>query len=126
MKVHSCTPIIPSKDLSCSLKFWIDGLGFKITNSMGPDNAMKWCLLEGDGMQVMLNIRDGDPEKPEDCEGIRMYWNPNDLEQLHAHLKAIGFNVSELWDRDYGMREFFVDDLDGFNHCFGVPIQEET
>jgi hypothetical protein len=39
-------------------------------------------------------------------------------------LRNLGFDVSELEDRDYGQTEFFLTDVDGFSHCFGVATEK--
>jgi hypothetical protein len=38
-------------------------------------------------------------------------------------LKQLGFEVSEIEERDYGQTEFFVTDDDGHSHCFGVAAK---
>ena len=39
---------------------------------------------------------------------------------VFEELKRLGYDVSEITDRDYGQTEFFVTDDDGYSHCFGV------
>ena len=74
----------------------------------------------------MLNQRMGNPAKPEDYEGIRLYWSPMDIGETRERLKSLGYDVSELEDRDYGQTESFLVDDDGFSHCFGVPTQKQA
>ena len=71
----------------------------------------------------MLNRRAGTPLKPNDYEGIRLYWAPNDIHETRERLKSLGYRVSELANRSYGQTEFLVADDDGYSHCFGVPTQ---
>ena len=124
MSVSSCTPIVPSVDLERSLRLWRDGLGFNETWwEQHRDGVLVGCGIRKDRMSVMLNVRAGDPAKPEDYEGIRFYWAPDDLHSLHDHLLALGYPASEVWHRDYGQSEFTLIDVDGFDHCFGVPTE---
>jgi hypothetical protein len=67
-----------------------------------------------------LNRRDGWPIKPENYEGIRLYWAPHDIKALRERLLQLGYTASEIVDRDYGQTEFVVTDDDGYSHCFGV------
>ncbi len=60
------------------------------------------------------------PPKPEDYDGIRLYWTPSDIHATRRRLQELGFSVSEIENRDYGQTEFFVTDEDGYPHCFGV------
>lgn len=124
MPVESCIPIIPSKDLEKSLRFWLDGLGFSVTSEMRKDNKLVLCMLRKGNLYFMLNQRAGTPIKPQDYEGIRLYWAPTDIHETRARLKNLGYEASELQNRDYGQTEFFLTDDDGFSHCFGVPTQK--
>jgi catechol 2,3-dioxygenase-like lactoylglutathione lyase family enzyme len=123
MSVESCIPVIPSKDLERSLRLWVDGLGFSVTSEMRKEDRLIFCMLQKGNLWFMLNQRAGTPEKPKDYEGIRLYWAPKDIHETREQLRSIGFEVSELVDRDYGQTEFFLSDDDGYSHCFGVPTQ---
>jgi len=121
--VESCIPIIPSKDIEKSLRFWRDGLGFEPDREMSKDGKLIFCMLRKGNLAFMLNQRAGTPIKPEDYEGIRLYWTPSDLHETRNRLKDLGYGVSDIVDRDYGQTEFFVTDDDGFSHCFGIPTR---
>ena len=121
MPVKYCIPVIPSADLEKSLRFWVDGLEFSVKSEMRNGEKLIHCMLQKDHLWFMLNQRAGSPVKPEDYNGIRLYWTPEDVREIRDHLKSLGYAVSELEDRDYGQTEFFLTDDDGFEHCFGVP-----
>src|SRR5687768_3468431 len=126
MQVKSCMPVIPSADLEKSLRFWVEGLGFTMDRAMrGEDGRLIGCMVHDDHLYFWLNQRAGSPVRPEDYEGIRLYWAPSDLVALRDRLKGLGFAVSEITDRDYGQTEFFVTDDDGYSHCFGVATRKE-
>ena len=118
--VQSCIPVIPSADLAKSLRFWVDGLGFDVESEMREEGRLVFCMLRRGSLCFMLNRRAGTSEKPEDFEGIRLYWAPTDLTEVRERLKTLGFVVSKIVERDYGQTEFFVTDGDGYSHCFGV------
>jgi catechol 2,3-dioxygenase-like lactoylglutathione lyase family enzyme len=123
MEIASCIPVIPSKDLEKSLRLWVDGLGFSISREMRNNDKLIFCMLQQDNLWFMLNQRAGTPMKPKDYEGIRLYWAPKDIRETRERLKSLGYEVSELIDRDYGQTEFFLTDDDGYSHCFGVPTK---
>ena len=87
---------------------------------MRQDGRLIGCMVHNERLYFWLNQRDGSPIKPENYEGIRLYWMPRDIHALRDHLHQLGYGVSEITDRDYGQTEFFVTDDDGFDHCFGV------
>lgn len=123
MPVEFCIPVIPSENLEKSLRFWVDGLGFSMSREMHKDGKLSFCMLQKDNLWFMLNQRAGTPVKPEDYNGINLYWAPSDIHEIRERLKSLGYGVSELEDRDYGQTEFFLTDDDGFSHCFGVATQ---
>lgn len=123
MPVQSCIPIIPSADLEKSLRLWIAGLGFSISSEIREDERLIFCMLRKEGLTFMLNQRSGTSAKPDNYEGIRLYWAPEDIKETRERLKRPGFAVSDLKRRDYGQTEFFLVDDDGYSHCFGVPTQ---
>ncbi|HLJ88776.1 MAG TPA: VOC family protein [Candidatus Angelobacter sp.] len=124
MPVASCVPIIPSADLDRSLRLWVDGLGFAMGSEMHRDGKLIFCMLRKDNLCFMLNQRVGTPVKPQDYEGIRLYWAPDDLDETRERLKGLGYDVSAIEHRDYGQTEFFLTDDDGYSHCFGVATQQ--
>jgi uncharacterized glyoxalase superfamily protein PhnB len=121
--MESCIPIIPSANLEKSLRLWRDGLGFSVNSEMREGDKLIFCMLRKDGLWFMLNQRAGTAVKPENYEGIRLYWAPKDIHEVRERLKNLGYAVSELEDRAYGQTEFFLIDDDGYSHCFGVPGQ---
>ncbi len=124
MPVESCIPVIPSADLEKSMRFWVDGLGFARSLEMRKNDKLVGCMLRNKNLAFWLNQRAGTPIKPEDYNGISLYWAPSDIGETREHLKGLGFEVSELEDRDYGQTEFFLTDDDGYSHCFGVATKK--
>jgi len=122
--VKACIPVIPSSDLEKSLRFWVEGLGLTMDRPMRQDGKLIGCMVQNDRVQFWLNQRDGAPTRPEDYEGLRLYWTPANIRALRERLQKLGFVVSELSDRDYGQTEFFVTDDDGYSHCFGVATDK--
>lgn len=121
MTVETCIPVIPSKDLEKSLRFWVDGLGFSKHSEMrAKSGKLIFCMLRKGPLFFMLNRRAGTSVKPDDYEGIRLYWAPANLEEMKHHLASLGYATSDMETRDYGRTEFFLTDDDGFTHCFGV------
>jgi catechol 2,3-dioxygenase-like lactoylglutathione lyase family enzyme len=113
-------PVIPSSDLEKSLRFWVEGLGFTMDRPMRQGERLVGCMVHDGHLSVWLNRREGTSTAPENYEGIRLYWAPQDIHGLRARLQAMGYEVSEITERDYGQTEFFVTDDDGYSHCFGV------
>ena len=120
MLVESCIPVIPSADLEKSLRFWVDGLGLSMDRAMRQDGRLVGCMVHDGRLSFWLNQRAGSVIRPENYEGVRLYWAPSDIHALRDRLLRLGYSVSEIKDRKYGQTEFFVTDDDGYSHCFGV------
>jgi catechol 2,3-dioxygenase-like lactoylglutathione lyase family enzyme len=120
--VSYCMPVIPSLDLEKSLRFWVEGLGFIADRHMYEAGRLVGCMVQNNEMYFWLNQRLGD-RIPEDLEGIRLYWTPNDINTARERLQNLGYKVSAMEDREYGNTEFVLTDDDGYSHCFGVAIK---
>ena len=96
MSVKYCIPVIPSADLEKSLRLWVDGLGFSMSSEMRNDHRLIFCMLQKDELYFMLNQRAGTPVKPDNYEGIRLYWTPTDIHQTRQRLKDLGYPVSDI------------------------------
>jgi len=121
MSLRSCIPVIPSADLDKTLRLWVDGLGFSVESEMREGGRLIFCMLRNGSLCFMLNRRAGSPIRPDNYEGIRLYWAPSDIRDMRQRLVRLGYSVSEIVDRKYGQTEFFLTDDDGYSHCFGVP-----
>jgi hypothetical protein len=121
--VESCIPVIPSADLEKSLRFWVKGVGLTMDREMRHEGKLIGCMVHNEHLYFWLNQRAGTPIKPEDYHGIQLYWAPTDIHETREHLKQLGYQVSDIVDRDYGQTEFFLTDDDGYSHCFGVATK---
>ena len=123
MIVKSCIPVIPSADLEKSLRFWVDGLGLTMDREMRSEDRLIGCMVHNEYTWFWLNQRAGTTIEPGDYEGIRLYWTPSDIHEVRERLKKLGFEVSDIVNREYGQTEFFVTDDDCYSHCFGIATK---
>lgn len=122
MTIKSCIPVIPSADLEKSLRFWVEGLGLTVDREMRQEGRLIGCMVHNERTYFWLNQRAGGPI-PGDYEGIRLYWAPGDIREMRERLKGMGYEVSDMEDREYGQTEFMLTDDDGYSHCFGVATE---
>lgn len=125
MIIKSCIPIIPSADLEKSLRFWVEGLGLTMDRAMREEGRLIGCMVYNEQTCFWLNQRAGTAVKPEDYNGIQLYWAPADIVAVRDRLLRLGFGVSAIVDRDYGQTEFFLTDDDGYGHVFGVATDPQ-
>lgn len=126
MTVEACIPVIPSADLESSLRLWVDGLGFRMDTEMREGNRLTFCMLRKGAMCFMLNQGAGTPIKRENCEGIRLYWNPIDIQETRERLSRLGHAASAICQRDYGQTEIFSLMMTGTRIASAFPVMIKT
>jgi lactoylglutathione lyase len=52
--VQQLVPLLMVKSMDASLAFYIDGLGFTMTNKWTPEGRIRWCWLEHGTAALML------------------------------------------------------------------------
>ena len=61
--VRLAVPFFGVTDIEASLRFYVDGLGFVLTNKWSPEGRIRWCWLKLGETAIMLQEywRDGRP-----------------------------------------------------------------
>lgn len=54
MNVQQAVPFFMVKDIEASVRFYVDGLGFTMTNQWIVDGKLQWCWLQNGGAALML------------------------------------------------------------------------
>ena len=52
--IQFAVPFFMVLDMDTSLHFYVDKLGFTITNKWAPQDKIEWCCLQRDGVSLML------------------------------------------------------------------------
>ena len=117
--LESLAPMLGVRSVSASRKFYVDHLGFESTGDYAPEGVLCWSSLQNGNVEIMLTL---DPKGDGSTKPAQLYIKVPDADQLHSALKAKGFQVSELANRFYEMREFELRDPDGYLLIFGQDI----
>jgi lactoylglutathione lyase len=51
--VTQAAPFLNVTNIEDSLRFYLDGLGFALTNHWSPEGRIRWCWIEPDRVAVM-------------------------------------------------------------------------
>jgi catechol 2,3-dioxygenase-like lactoylglutathione lyase family enzyme len=129
LQVNGVTALLEVFDMPTSIAFYRDALGFDVLQTSGPGDDFTWALLALDGTHLMLNTAYDEGERPPEREGGRvaahadtaLFFHSPDLDAAYDHLCAKGVDVEEPLLRDYGMRQMWLTDPDGFRLCFQWP-----
>ncbi|HEX2202680.1 MAG TPA: VOC family protein [Longimicrobium sp.] len=111
-RVH---PALPVGDVLAAADFYTSKLGFTLGFTWGEPPTMAGVTL-GD---VQLFLERGTPSPA----GVSVMFLMDDADELYAFHQASGVEVVEpIDDREYGIRDYAVRDLNGYVLGFGHPI----
>lgn len=118
-KFERLTPMLNVADVAASIA-WYVSIGFEVLNTFEEDGAPNWAYLRCGGADIMVNRRD----LPREASlGGNLYIYVDDVDALWAALED-RVTVSEpLVDQFYGMRDFWIEDPDGYVLGFGQAIE---
>ena len=108
---------------------WLESFGFETTERHdNPDGTIAHAeLLLGDSL-IMLGSGGDDLEgpPPDDLRAARssIYIATPDVEAIHARAREAGTEVSDLFDQDYGSRDFSTRDPGGNHWTFGTYVPQ--
>lgn len=112
-------PLLETADLQRSVRFYCDGLGFRITESWEPGGQLAWCRIERKGTALMLQqVCSEGPKDALNGRGIMLYLICADAVAEHRTLTRRGIAASQPETAFYGMVQTFLTDPDGRQLCF--------
>ena len=127
MKLKDLIPMLMCEDTQESIRFYTEVLGFKVTDRMDDVGKSGWASLNHGPIQLMLASPNYIP-KPQKVDGrysqAMFYFYPENVEQLHADVRAKGYETTDLVVRFYGMKEFEMLDPSGHVVVFGQETDE--
>ena len=126
-QISNMVPMLICKDTQESIQFYTEVLGFNIAERMDDVGKSGWASLELGAARLMLASPTylPDAQKTEGRYPQAMYYfYPENVEQLHSEVREKGYEVTELTDRFYGMREFEMVDPSGHMLVFGQDIAD--
>lgn len=104
-----------------SVAYYRDALGFTVTFQYG--SPLSYACLCRDDVALHL-LASGRTKRLAGNGGVSVF--VNDVDFLHADLISRGARlINSPQDRDYGMRDFDVIDLDGNQLTFGKGISSD-
>ena len=129
VNVQQAVPFFGVTNMEASLRFYLDGLGFKMTNQWIPDRAednpdgrIRWCWLELGGAAIMLQeFRPGDGPKETLGKGVNVCFQCEDALALYREFKSRGIQMRKRPFVGNRMWVVPVTDPDGYRMEFESP-----
>lgn len=130
--VKQAVPFFNVTNIEASLRFYVDGLGFKLTKNWSPEGRVRWCWLELDDVALMLQEywRNGKPAgAPEGLlgQGVSICFMCSDAIAIYHEVTARGVEATRPFVGN-GLWVTSVKDPDGYRLNFESPtdVAEET
>jgi glyoxylase I family protein len=128
-KMEGLCPFIQVFDMSRSLAFYRDLLGFTVVQRSSPGDDCDWAWLKLGDAGLMLNTRYEAGDRPPTPDPARVaahddtcfYIGAPNVEAMYAYLRSKGLDVKEPVVAPYGMKQLYLADPDGFGICFQWP-----
>jgi glyoxylase I family protein len=125
--VRGMAPLLQVFDMSTSIKFYCDVLGFEIAGTDGKQAPnFDWVLLRLNGVELMLNTAYEAANRPPTPDPARIaahgdvgiYFGCPEVDGVFTHMREKGVHVKEPKVAPYGMKQLYVTDPDGYELCF--------
>ena len=113
--------LFPVDDVNEAAEYYRDKLGFTIKFEW-EDPPSYAVLKRGDSVSVHFTKRNDDftPSKSHPAIYIFVY----DVDAVYEELKSKGVPITNpIGDRDYGMRDFDIEDPNGYVLAFGCHVE---
>ena len=130
--VRQAVPFFHVFDMEKSVRFYVDGLGFRILNQWGPEGELQWCWLELGQAAIMLQVEGKDQhfsEAPQVERGLGISISFQCEDALAIYQAAVGHGLEA--SRPFVGNNMWLttmSDPDGFRLEFHSPTDapEET
>ena len=118
------SPTLAVKDMKATIDYYTNSLGFKLGMSFPSPESPEYADLSKDGMVLMIlptaNLGIGGGEKL--GTGVNLYMQiDGDIDAYYDEVKAKGVKITaDIKDEPFGIRDFTVEDINGYQLTFNV------
>lgn len=124
MPVPACqpktlSPILPVADMERSIRFYAEVLGFETVMQ-----SAAYSIVACEGASLHLTLAADDSVLEATRGHMSVYLEVGEIGPLWSHVAGFKdrYKIRDLFDREYGMREFHIIDPDGCLIFVGQPI----
>src|SRR5262245_21022655 len=117
LSIRGFAPLLQVFDMSNSVAFYRDIVGFIVVSMSGNDVAdAGWVMLKLNDSVLMLNTQYEPQHRPPAPDPVRrkfhddtaLYFACDDADEVYAHLLARGWKADPPKDAPYGMRQVYT------------------
>ena len=130
LRIGGFATLIQVFDMPTSLAFYRDVLGFEVISDAPENGRCDWVWLKSGESELMLNTAyeaDARPPAPDPARfaghsDTTLYFGCEDVDAAHAELRARGVVTRESIVTDYGLKQVYLNDPDGYEICLQQPV----
>jgi len=134
LRIGGFATLVQVFDMPTSLAFYRDVMGFDVISDAPEDGRCDWVWLKRGESELMLNTAyeaDDRPPAPDPARvaahaDTSLYFGCDDVDAAYAHLRALGVGAKEPIVTDYGMKQIYLKDPDGYEICLQQPVDQST
>lgn len=118
-------------DMPTSLTFYRDVLGFEVVSEIPADGQCDWVMLKRYESELMLNTAyeaDARPPAPDPTRiaahaDTALFFDCEDVDLAYDYLQQRGLALKAPILTDYGMKQLYLKDPDGYEICLQHPVR---
>lgn len=129
LRIGGFATLLQVFDMPTSLAFYRDVLGFDVLSEVPDDGRCDWVMLKRFESELMLNTAyeaDARPSAPEPARisahsDTALFFGCEDVDIAYNYLRQRGVAVNAPIITDYGMKQVYFKDPDGYEICLQHP-----
>lgn len=129
MVYKKITPNLVVEDVNSTIAFYRDKLKFELNMSVPEHGELSWALMKRDNVEIMFQSRESAGRaipllKNKEAGGsLTLYIEMENVVELYDTLKGNVALLEDLHTKPYGMREFSIQDCNGFILTFAEEVE---
>lgn len=131
LRIGGFSPLLQVFDMPTSIAFYRDVLGFEVADDVPDDGKCDFAMLSLHGSELMLNTAyeaDDRPPRPDPSRvaahgDTALFFDCADVDAACVYLRSRGIGVADPVVRDYGMKQLYLADPDGYEICLQHPVR---
>lgn len=132
LRIGGFATLLQVFDMPTSLAFYRNVLGFDVVSDVPEDGRCDWVMLKRFDSELMLNTAyesDARPSAPEPARrsahaDTALFFDCEDVDLAYEILRERGFAAKPPVITDYGMKQLYFSDPDGYDICLQHPRQQ--
>jgi uncharacterized glyoxalase superfamily protein PhnB len=114
--------MLESRDIQATIEFYTNILGFTLEEELKHEGVINWCDLSRDGVSIMFCMPNTHMNYGSILLTGSLYITVEQVDEVWESLKDKCHVLYALENFHYGMREFAIQDNNGYVINFGEPI----